>query len=266
MSKPDSTSSAPTTSTSTKPPKEEVVLSAQGLTRLFGNFVAVDEVDFSVAENDFHSIIGPNGAGKTTFFDLLTGRLPPSAGEIVYEGEKITSYSEERRASMGISRTFQITQLFNDLTVIENLRMATQSQYQKLNPMASRANEIAEKSYDLLEQINLDGEPETTAKTLSHGEKKRLEIGMSLATEPALLLLDEPTSGLSGKDSEEIMQLIDQLTDDVTILLIEHDIDIVLNYSDVVTVLHQGKLIAEGSPDEISDSEIVKEVYLGGYE
>jgi len=242
------------------------VLSTEGLTRLFGSFVAVDEIHLSVVKNDFHSIIGPNGAGKTTFFDLLTGRLPASAGEIVYEGERITDYNEERRASMGISRTFQITQLFNELTVIENLRMATQSQHQNFNPLTNRSNKIAEKSYELLDQINLDDESETTAKTLSHGEKKRLEIGMSLATDPDLLLLDEPTSGLSGKDSEEIMYLIDQLTDDVTILLIEHDIDIVLKYSDVVTVLHQGELIAEGTPDEIADSETVKDVYLGGYE
>lgn len=244
----------------------DTILETKDLTRRYGQFTAVDAVNFSITEGDFHSIIGPNGAGKTTFFDLITGRTRPSEGEIIYQGEPITDRSEEQRAAMGISRAFQITQLFNDLTVMENLKLAAQSQHQNLNPLAKRDDAITERSNELFEQLDFDTDQTTIVQTLSHGEKKRLEIGMSLATDPDLLMLDEPTSGLSGKDSDEIMDLIDRLSEGLTVLLIEHDVDIVLNYSDVVTVLHQGGLIAEGTPDEIANSDKVQEVYLGGYE
>lgn len=244
----------------------ETVLETNGLSRHFGQLTAVNSVDLSISKGNFHSIIGPNGAGKTTFFDLITGRIQPSEGEIIYQSEPITNRSEEQRAAMGISRAFQITQLFNELSVIENLKLAAQSQHQNLSPFAKREDAITERSHELLDQLSLDAEKTTMVQTLSHGEKKRLEIGMSLATDPDLLMLDEPTSGLSGKDSDEVMNLINRLTEGITVLLIEHDVDIVLNYSDVITVLHQGSLIAEGTPAEITKSDTVQEVYLGGYE
>jgi branched-chain amino acid transport system ATP-binding protein len=244
----------------------DMVLETKGLTRRFGQFTAVNAINFSVVEGDFHSIIGPNGAGKTTFFDLIAGRIRPTKGEIIYQGESITDRSEEQRAAMGISRVFQITQLFNELTVMENLKLAAQSRYQNLSPLAKRDDAIADRSHELFDRLDLDADQTTIVQTLSHGEKKRLEIGMSLATDPDLLMLDEPTSGLSGKDSDDVMNLIDRLSEGLTVLLIEHDVDIVLDYSDVVTVLHQGSLIAKGTPEEITGSDMVQEVYLGGYE
>jgi branched-chain amino acid transport system ATP-binding protein len=232
---------------------------------MFGTFTAVDGVDLQVERDELHAIIGPNGAGKTTLFSLITGSLSPTAGTITFDQRDITDADEDSRARGGILRAFQITQLFPESTVRENVRIAAQSRGQRLYPLAGRDEEHDATARELLDDIGLADRTHEQAKFLSHGDKKKLEIAMSLAADPELLLLDEPTSGVSGAESEWIFSFIDDVAEDVTVLLIEHDVDLVLEVSDTVTVLHQGAVLARGSPDEIAGDEAVQRAYLGGY-
>lgn len=243
----------------------ETVLQTENLTRRFGTFTAVDDVSLEIERGELHSIIGPNGAGKTTFFGLVTGALSATEGQIWFNDEEITEVSEDARSRAGIVRAFQITQLFPDLSVQENLRLAAQSRKQSFFPLSERRESHEQQAANLFDRITIDAEPTSKAKFLSHGDKKKLEIAMSAATDPELLLLDEPTSGVSGAESEEIFSFVDELADSTTVLLIEHDVDLVLEISDRITVLHQGAKLAQGRPDEIVDNEDVQRAYLGGY-
>jgi branched-chain amino acid transport system ATP-binding protein len=240
------------------------VIETQGLTRRFGAFTAVDSVDLGVTENEIHSIIGPNGAGKTTLFNMLAGSLEPSDGRVRFRGQDITSTPMSERALLGISRAYQITQLFPNLSIEENLRIAAQSRHQKFNPINRTDDRLEEEAFSMLEAVDIDAAPSTEASSLSHGDKKKLEIGMSLITDPDLLLLDEPTSGVSENDSHQVMEFLSDVTEDMTVLLIEHDVDMVLSLSDQVTVLHQGSIIEQGTPDTITESEAVQRAYLRG--
>ena len=251
---------AATTASQTTP-----VLETQNLVKSFGSLVAVDGVDLVVEEGEVHSIIGPNGAGKTTLFNTIAGTLAPDSGRILFRGDDITMAPEHERARRGIVRAFQITQLFLDLPIRENLRLAVQSQEQRLNPLRG-PNPAHEKQADRMRsRLGLDVDPEVLASTLSHGDKKRLGIGMALSTDPDVLLLDEPTSGVAQRESRELMGFLRETKEDRTILLIEHNVDLVLEISDRITVLNRGSVIAEGPPAEITENEQVQQAYMSGY-
>ncbi|QGX94555.1 ABC transporter ATP-binding protein [Haloplanus rallus] len=242
---------------------DDEFLTLADLTKEFGSLAAVDSVSLSVPEGELHSIIGPNGAGKTTLFSLIAGSLSPTSGEIRYRGQNITDRDEYQRAQRGISRVFQIAQLFPNLTVRENIRLGLQARDQSMNPFVTVGDGTDEAIERMLDRLNLP--PEITAENLAHGDKKKLEMGISITSDPDLLLLDEPTSGVSAGESEDIIDLIDELRDDFTILLIEHDVDMVLKLSDRITVLHQGRVISQGDAETIMADEEVQRAYLGGY-
>lgn len=243
----------------------DALLETRGLIRRFGALTAVNDVDLRVHPGEIHAIIGPNGAGKTTLFNLLAGTLAPTAGRIYYQGEDITRWPEHKRARHGICRAFQITQLFPDQSVRENLRLAVQAQAQNFNPLAARNPDHTERADRMLERIEIDIDPTAPANTLSHGDQKKLEIGMGLAADPALLLLDEPTSGVSHTESKRLMAFLDDASHDRTILLIEHNVDLVLELSDRITVLNRGAVLAQGTPRDITNDERVQDAYMGGY-
>ncbi len=245
---------------------DQGVLKTEGLTKNFGALRAVDRVNLLV-ESGVHSIIGPNGAGKTTLFNLLTGFLKPDTGKIFYFGKEITQLQPYEISQLGMARSFQITSIFPELTVFENIRLAVQSRlkaaYNFLISFKSLEN-VEERTERLLKDVGLFGQAEVMAKNLSYGLQRCLDIGISLATDPKLILLDEPTSGLSQEDANRIIHLISEIAKNIPVLVIEHNIDIVLSISDIITVLYQGGILAEGSASEITRNQKVQEAYLGG--
>jgi len=245
---------------------DQGVLRTEGLSKNFGALRAVDRVDLTV-ESGVHSIIGPNGAGKTTLFNLLTGFLKPDTGKIFYLGRDITNLQPYEISQLGMARSFQITSIFPELTVFENVRLAVQSRlkaaYNFLVSFKS-LNGVEERAEKVLKDVGLYGESDIIAKNLSYGLQRCLDIGISLATEPKLILLDEPTSGLSQEDANRIIHLISEIAKNIPVLVIEHNIDIVLSISDIITVLYQGGVLAEGSASEITNNQKVQEAYLGG--
>lgn len=258
-------SSSPTSDDTTEQSTGEVLLETQNLTRRFGSLVAVDNVSLSIPQGEFHSIIGPNGAGKTTLFNMIAGTLAESEGRIIYKGTDITGTPEHNRARHGISRAFQMTQLFPNLSIRENLRLAVQGQEQNFNPFSSPDPAHTERANQMLSEINIDAKPSHIAKNLSHGDKKKLEIAMALSVEPDLLLLDEPTSGVSQAESRPLMDFLSDSSQDRTVLLIEHNVDFVLEISDRVTVLDDGSVISQGTPAEIEEDKAVQDAYMGAY-
>ena len=244
------------------------IIETQKLSKNFGALRAVHEVDLRVYPGQIHSIIGPNGAGKTTLFNLITGFLSPTSGRIVCNGKEIIGLAPHKISKLGIGRSFQIINIFPELSVLENVRIGIQSRTkmsynflgssQKWRFLEERANEV-------LLRIGLVGKNGILAKNLSHGEKRILDIGIGLATDPSLLLLDEPTSGLAKNEMSIVIDLIREIVKPVTVILIEHNIDVVLSISDRITVLNQGSVIAEGPPDEIQKNAGVQEAYLGEY-
>ena len=244
------------------------ILEAVNLCKNFGALQAVNQVNLRVGEGSIHSIIGPNGAGKTTLFNLLTGFHTPSAGKIYFKGTEITRFPPYKISQLGIGRSFQITSIFPELSTKENVRVALQSRthasYRFLTSM-SGLRDLEERSEEILEKIGLGDKGGLVAKYLSHGENRILDIGIGLATDPKLLLLDEPASGLGGDEVSRITNLIKDISSQVTIVLIEHNIDVVLSISHVITVLHQGSVIAHGDPEEIQENQRVQDAYLGGY-
>ncbi|WP_160724370.1 ABC transporter ATP-binding protein [Bacillus sp. USDA818B3_A] len=246
------------------------LLETRDLSVTFGGHTAVDAVSVKVPERHFKSIIGPNGAGKTTFFNLLSGQLAPSQGEIYYRGKDITRYSPTLRTRAGIGRSFQITNVFPNLTVLENVRLAVQSQagvrYQMLISY-KKYREFEEKACEWLKLVLLNEKKHSLAVNLSHGEKRKLEIAMLLALETEVLLLDEPTAGMSLEEVPAILEVIKKVKEQSsrTILLIEHKMDMILDLSDSVMVLFNGRLLADGTPEEIMKNETVQSAYLGGH-
>jgi branched-chain amino acid transport system ATP-binding protein len=243
-------------------------LETKNLCKYFGGLKAVDQVDFQVKEGQLKSIIGPNGAGKTTFFNLLCGLYPPTSGKIHFLGNDITDKKMNQISQIGITKTFQITHIFPRLSVFENIRISAQSRKSSFNfwKKADDFSEINERTMEILEQVKLSERKDRLASTLSHGDRKYLEIGIALSTNPRLLLLDEPTAGMSPAETVLAMKLIRELRDllNLTILLVEHDMNVVMNISDEVVCLNEGQVLACGSPQEISCNEIVQRVYLGG--
>ena len=246
----------------------EELLTVRGLVKSFEALVAVNGVDFDLLRNEIRAIIGPNGAGKTTFFNLLTGHLSPTKGKIVFRDEDITRLSPAQISHKGISRSFQIINIFPTFSALENIRIAVQSRNRFHNPFihVSRLKNEKEKAEGILNSVGLEGKAEVVAPNLSHGDQRHLEIGIALATDPVLLLLDEPTAGMSPGETAETAKLIRKIAreEGLTIIIVEHDMNVVMEVADTITVFHQGSIIAEGSPDEIKKNEKVQEAYLRG--
>ena len=242
------------------------ILRTINLTKNFGGLTAIQDVNFAVEEGDLQAIIGPNGAGKSTFFKLITGEIKPNKGQIIFLNSGITHLSQTAISRLGIAVAYQITNIFPMLTVFENVRVAAQSRKTPFNlwSKAISHKEFLEQGLHILEQINLLDFKDEIAANLSHGHQKGLEIGIALATRPKLLLLDEPTAGLSPTETREAIELIKKIAQDLTIILVEHKMKVVMEVSDKITVLHYGKLLAQGTPDEIRNNEEVRRVYLGG--
>jgi len=243
----------------------DVILSAQNVGRNFGGFRALSGISVDFRKGKLTSIIGPNGAGKSTFFNLLSGAFPPSEGRIVFEGRDITGTPQHKFAALGIAKSFQITNVFPQLPVHENVRVALQalvSRYQIWKPRASLP-ELADKADALLAIVGLTDRRHRAAGTMAHGEQRALEIAMALAANPRLLLLDEPTAGMSPEETKAMMDLILKLAAERTVVLVEHKMKLVMGISDRLLVLHHGELLAEGTPDDIRHNDTVKRVYLG---
>lgn len=246
---------------------ETAILETRKLTKHFGALAAVNDLNLRVGAG-VHSIIGPNGAGKTTLFNLLSGFLKPDRGQILYKGTQITGFPPYRISQMGIGRSFQVTSIFPGLPVRENIRIAAQSRRRaRYNFLKScdGLKGVSAAADMVMQQVGLDEWADALAKNLPYGLQRCLDIGISLATNPDLILLDEPTSGMSSEDTDRVLALIGKISQRLPVVLIEHNIDVVLTISDKITVLYQGTLLAEGTPSEIRSHAKVQEAYLGGY-
>lgn len=231
----------------------------------FGGLRAVDQVSFRAQRHRITTVIGPNGAGKSTLFNLISGALKPHRGRVLIDGVDMTGAAPELTKAAGLSRSFQITNLFFELTVAENLRLAAQvlePASRSLLPIGYSSRALA-KTAEMLERFELRDKRDELAGNLSHGDQRRLEIAVCLASEPKILLLDEPTQGMSHADTADTARLVRSLTKDVTILLIEHDIDLVMGLSDHVVVMHQGRKLAEGPPAAVRADPAVQAAYFG---
>jgi branched-chain amino acid transport system ATP-binding protein len=242
-----------------------VLLETEDLTRTYGSLVAVNRASVAIYKGELRSIIGPNGAGKTTFFKLISGEVRPTAGRIRFNGKDIAGLSQHEVCRLGIAKSYQITNIFPHLSVLENVRVAAQGYARSFNfwSRADRLTDVRDRALAILKSIGLAGKAEQLAAHLSHGEKRHLEIAIALAAEPILLLLDEPTAGMSPEETDETMLLIRELAAGRTVVLVEHKMKLVMNISDRITVLHQGQVLAEGTPDEIRANELVQQTYLG---
>jgi len=244
------------------------ILETNDLTKKFGDLVAVDEVSLSVEAGTIHSVIGPNGAGKSTLFNTITGLYEPWSGTVSFAGEDTTGMQPHEIARRGVARSFQTSDVFQGLTVAENVRIAAQSVDPQRDSMLRRASSLtdtSDRSQAVLEDVGLGIYADEPARRLSHGNRRKLELAITAVNNPEVLLLDEPTAGMGREDSVDTIETIRGLAADrdITIVMIEHDIEIVMDISDVVTVLQEGRIIAEGPPEDISDNDRVQRAYLG---
>ena len=236
------------------------------LTKHFGGILAVDKVDLAVAPGERHAIIGPNGAGKSTLFNLIAGELPPTSGTVYLDGREVTGLPVYERANLGLGRTYQRNNLFMGLTVFENVRLVVQHQ-QRVNAHWFKAITdfagVREKSDVILGRVGLLPQQHNLASELAYGQQRALEIALALAAEPTVLLLDEPTAGMSPAETADMVRLIDSLPRTLTMLIVEHDMDVIFSLADRITVLHYGQIISSGAPDEVRRDARVQEIYLG---
>ncbi|HEY0478131.1 MAG TPA: ABC transporter ATP-binding protein [Kofleriaceae bacterium] len=240
------------------------VLACTGLARTFGALRAVDGVDLALPAGARHALIGPNGAGKSTLFQLLTGGLRPSAGRVCLDGRDVTRMSDARRARLGVGQTFQHSSLFLSMTAADNVALAAErTGGRPWSPVPRRNPALARRVDQLLGDVDLLGRRGVPVSSLSHGECRQLEVAVALATAPRVLLLDEPAAGLSPAETARLAALIQRLPADITLLFVEHDLDLVFRLATRVTVLHLGKVLLSGTPDEVRDSAEVQEAYLG---
>ena len=247
----------------------EPIIETRDLTIRFGGHVAVDHVNFQMSPFTLKSIIGPNGAGKTTFFNMLTGQYKPTKGQVFLKGKDITDLSPADRTRLGMGRSFQLTNIFPLLSVLENVRVAIQSREGfGLNFWKSylHFSDAEDEAYELLQEVLLDEKWSATSAELTHGEKRKLEIAILLALKPEILFLDEPTAGMGQEEVPAILEILQRIKEarDRTLLLVEHKMDMIMSLSDTIMVLQEGRIIADGEPDEIYRSEAVQEAYLGG--
>ena len=242
----------------------ESILRTENLTVRFGGLTALNNVDFAVARGEIRAVIGPNGAGKSTFFNCLTGVLRPTSGHILFGGEDITGLPPNRISQKGIARSYQITNILPNASVLENVRIAAQSRRHSWNLFSHHRafRDILDKAVAALGQVGLRGKADELAANLSHGEQRNLEIGIALATEPQLLCLDEPTAGMSAAETRDTIDLVRRIAEGLTILIVEHDMEVVMELAQRITVLHYGAVLAEGTPAEIQENPRVLEVYL----
>ncbi|HWK14541.1 MAG TPA: ABC transporter ATP-binding protein [Rhizobiaceae bacterium] len=230
------------------------LIETKGLTRRFGGLTAVDGVDFTLPEGDIRALIGPNGAGKTTLVSLLCGRVAPSEGRMFFDGGDITDMPAHRRVDLGIAYTFQITSVFANLSVFDNVALAAQRH---------AGDALRRETTALLEKVGLAGHQNMLARELAYGHQRLLELAMGLALKPRLLILDEPTQGLSDGEIEGFVALVRDVAKDATVLLIEHNMDVVMQLAQTITVMDRGRIIAEGPPDAIRADAAVQAAYLG---
>lgn len=243
-----------------------MILEVRNLKKFFGGISAVDGVSFRLKEGEVSSIIGPNGAGKTTLFNLITGKISPNDGKVFFKGDDITGLQPQQVCRKKIARSFQITNIFPRLSVYENIQVAILSEQGRNKNLYIRADRIVkEETMRILESLKIADKRDTLGGLLAHGDQKRLDIGIALATQPELFLLDEPTAGMSPEETMKTTELLQKLAKErnLTLLLIEHDMRVVFRISEIIRVIHQGSLIAEGKPEEIRSNEEVQKVYLG---
>jgi branched-chain amino acid transport system ATP-binding protein len=240
------------------------ILATENLAIHFGGLRALNNVNLAVAPGEIRAIIGPNGAGKSTLFNCLTGVLRPSSGRIRFAGDDITGLPPDRISRKGIARSYQITNILPNATVLENARIAAQSRHHAWSMLTHHRayRDIIERAEGALQQVGLAGKGDELAANLSHGEQRNLEIGIALATEPRLLCLDEPTAGMSAAETRETMELVRRIAENLTILIVEHDMQVVMELAQRITVLDYGEILAEGTPAEIQRNPRVLEVYL----
>ena len=245
------------------------ILETKGLYHDFKGLEVLFNINFQVEEGERHAVIGPNGAGKTTLFNAITGTYKPSSGEVFFKGKEITGAKPHKLARIGMGRSFQITSTFARLTTFQNLRMGILSKrgirfnmFRKLDKMQA----ITDETDEVLKRINLDGERDIPASLLSYGKHRSLEVSLAMATDPELVMLDEPTAGMSKDETHTAVELIRRLTEGKTMVIIEHDMDVIFSLADRITVLHLGEILAVGTPNEIRENQAVKDAYLGEME
>jgi branched-chain amino acid transport system ATP-binding protein len=246
------------------------ILETRGLGKSFGSFAANEGIDFAVEAGEVRAVIGPNGAGKTTFFNVLAGVTPASAGTITFAGADVTHTSGQHRVRLGIAKAFQTANIYPDATVLQNCRLAALARVTgpftaQIFRRSVRLPTVDDLAREALERVDLGAAAELRAGDLSHGDKKRLDIAIAIATQPKLLLLDEPVAGMSKDEARKTEELVRKLAATMTVLIIEHDMEMIMGISDSITVLHQGRLLATGTPAEIRGDARVQEAYLGGH-
>jgi branched-chain amino acid transport system ATP-binding protein len=243
----------------------EIILATRNVGKNFGGFVALKNISIEFERGKLTAIIGPNGAGKSTYFNILSGAFPPSTGQLLFQGRDISALPQHKFASNGIAKSFQITNVFPKLSAFENVRVAVQARQVGLNPWRNRDGyaEVNHRARELLALVGLEKQADRTAQDMAHGEQRALEIAMALAAEPVLLLLDEPTAGMSPEETRVMMDLIQRLSCDRTIILVEHKMKLVMGICERIIVLHHGELLADGTPEQVRSNAEVKRVYLG---
>jgi branched-chain amino acid transport system ATP-binding protein len=241
------------------------ILRLRGVGRRFGGVVAVSDVDLDVRPGERRAILGPNGAGKTTLFNLISGEFPPSTGNVELFGDDVTALPARKRARLGLSRTFQTSRLFGGLSVLDNLYLAVLGVHEGHFRLVQtgRDEEFRERGREMAAAVGLADKLDDLVMELSHGEQRQLEVGMARAAEPKLMMLDEPAAGLSRAERVKLTELLLSLDPSITLILIEHDMDVALRVAEWVTMMHDGRVIVEGTPDEIRANETVHELYLG---
>lgn len=241
-------------------------LKVDKLQKNFGGLAALAGVSLEVKSGERRAIIGPNGAGKSTLFNLIAGELPPTAGKVYLDGQDITKMTVYQRANLGLGHTFQRNNLFLGLTTFENVRLAVQHRQgttKSLFKPAGQFKEVTEETYEILRRVDLTNQAKERVSTLAYGQQRALEVALALATQPTVMLLDEPTAGMSPAETAEMTRLIESLPRSLTMLIVEHDMDVVFSLADDITVLHYGQIISQGTPAEVRADPTVQEIYLG---
>lgn len=244
----------------------EDILKIDSLFKFFGKLPALQHVSFVVQQGSITSVIGPNGAGKTTLFNVITGHLSADGGEVIFKGKDITNFPPHRVNRMGLSRSFQIVNIFPRFTVFENVHASIISKMRRNSSLTTSLHDMGEEeAFSILQKVGLSAHAGTVAGTLSYGDQRILEIAIALGSSPELLLLDEPTAGMGPEETKSTVELIKRLVTELglTVLIVEHDMDVVFSISETIIVLHQGMVLAQGEPDEVRHNEMVQKVYLG---